>query len=147
MKIILLRDIKNLGKKGEIKQVADGYARNFLLPQKSAIAATAGVIKDLQSSENKKQDKQNKVVKNLSGYKNKLENKGITIKAKANKEGHLFAGVGADIIVETLEKQKNLKIAEKNVKIKHKIKTLGEYIIIAKVGKDEAKVKVIIEKL
>jgi len=146
MKIILLRDIKKFGKKGEIKQVADGYARNFLLPQKMAIPATADAIKNLEYNENAKTNKQEKTAKKLSNHKYELQNKGIIIKAKANEEGHLFAGVGADKISQALEKQKNLKIAEKNIKIKHKFKTLGEYAIEVGLGKEKVKLKVKVER-
>lgn len=146
MKIILLRDIKKFGKKGEIKQVADGYARNFLLPQKMATQATTQLVKNLEYNQSAKTSKQKKTVKKLSNYKHELENKGIIIKAKASEEGHLFAGVGADIIAKELENQKNLKIQEKNININHKLKTIGEHFIEITIGDEKVRLKIKVEK-
>ena len=114
MKIILLQSVKNFGQKGAIKEVADGYARNFLFPKKIAIPATATTIKNIEYTKSAKTNKQDKTVKKISENKHDLESKGIIIKANTNKEGHLFAGIGADIIVKALEEQTNLKIQEKN---------------------------------
>jgi len=146
MKIILLQSVKNFGQKGAIKEVADGYARNFLFPKKIAIPATATSIKNIEYIKSAKTNKQDKTVKKISENKHDLESKGIIIKANTNKEGHLFAGIGADIIVKALEEQTNLKIQEKNININHKLKMIGNHFAEITIGKEKVKLKIRIER-
>ena len=145
MKIILKKEVKNLGNKGEVKEVTPGYARNFLLPKKLAMLATAGAIKNTEIRRKKETKRKEKVTKGLKEQKQELESKGIVIKAKASEEGHLFAGVSAGMISKELEKQKSLKIKPKDIKLPEKIKEVGEYVVFVGVGGEKVKLKIMVE--
>ena len=95
MKVIFLQDVKGKGKKGELKEVSDGYARNFLLPQKLAKQATAQAMSELKNAESSKAFKIEEEKKRANGEKSKLENQSINIKAKAGQNGKLFGSVTA----------------------------------------------------
>ena len=127
MKIILLKNVEKLGKAGEIKNVADGFALNFLLPKKMAEAATEQKIKKARNQENKKilaREKNlaenDKLLARLNGLK-------LEIKAKASDSGKLFAGVSAEEIAKKLKKQKNIDIAAKRIRLEKHIKEVGEH--------------------
>ncbi|KKS41893.1 50S ribosomal protein L9 [Candidatus Kuenenbacteria bacterium RIFCSPLOWO2_12_FULL_42_13] len=127
MKIILLKNVEKLGKAGEIKNVADGFALNFLLPKKMAEAATEQKIKKARNQENKKilaREKNlaenDKLLARLNGLK-------LEIKAKASDSGKLFAGLSAEDIAKELKTQKNIDIAAKRIRLEKHIKEVGEH--------------------
>jgi len=128
MQVILLKNLNKVGKKGEIKNVADGYAMNFLIPQKIAIVATDDKIQQMriktQNAINKKQANQ----KNLENLLNKLKNKKINIYKQSSDKGKLFAAINEDEIMSAL----NLK--EYKVKISKSIKEIGEHKIKLKIN-------------
>ena len=108
MKIILLKDNKKLGKKGEIKNIADGYAMNFLIPQKIATPATQEKIKELKLKPKNIIKKEQEDEKKLKGLFNKLENKKIVIKKQASDKGKLFAAITLEEILMALKNNFNL---------------------------------------
>ncbi len=127
MQIILLNEVKGLGKKNEIKNVADGYALNYLLPRKLAVKATLARLTALKEKTQqiikKKSQHQLEIEKLIAKFKNnKLE-----IKAKAAKSGKLFASISAKEIVKELKSKKKIKINKKNIQLDKAIKDLGEY--------------------
>lgn len=129
MQVIFLKDIKNLGKKGDIKKVADGYALNFLLPQKLAIAANKNRI--LVSEQQKeslilKKEKGQEYIEKLIA---KIAHKKIVIKKQASAKGKLFAGISAEDISLALKKSFNLEIASEKIKLQEHIKEIGEHKI------------------
>ena len=144
MKIILLKEVKNLGRKGEVKEVADGFARNFLLPQGLVMMASEGNVK-MYSREKKKGEKRKE--KGVRGLKN-LEKDGakIVIKAKANEEGHLFAGIGKKEIVDFLEREMGVRIDSKIIKLDKKIKEIGEHVVEVGVGEKKGGLRVKVVK-
>ncbi|MBU4332107.1 50S ribosomal protein L9 [Patescibacteria group bacterium] len=146
MKVILLKNIDNLGKKGEVKEVANGFARNFLLPKKMAVAASPGNLKMAREMKQGEEEKRKKGKINLRELKKKLAGKEVRIRAKASKEGHLFAGIGADKINEVLADAMGVKIKPSMIKLNKKIKTLGEHRVEVKVGDGRVEVKVRVEK-
>ena len=129
MKIILLQDITGVGRKGEVKNVSDGYARNFLLPKKLAQLATPAAIASAEKL--KKQEEQDREVqkdileKNIKG----LNDLKVQIKAKANEKGHLFSIIHPDEISKILKEQHHLDIPSKLIEIEKPIKEIGEHII------------------
>ena len=144
MKIIFLKDIPRIGRKNDIKNVADGYAQNFLIPRGLARMATniivkkTELIKKRESEENKiKEDLFNKDLDELSGVI-------LEIKSKLNEKGHLFAGVHGEEISEELEKKTKIKIEPKYIQLEHPIKEAGERDIEIKIGKKSIKFKLII---
>lgn len=144
MKIILLSDIKSLGKKGELKNVAEGYAMNFLLPKKMAEIATPEAVsrlekekEDLRKRNAEEEGKLKKIASEINGEK-------ITIEAKS-KKGKLFGSITAkNIFAEA--KKKNLDISEKNIILEEPIKTAGEREITIDFGK-KIKAKIILDIL
>ena len=129
MKIILSQDITGVGRKGEVKNVSDGYARNFLLPNKLGQIATTAAI--ASADKLKKQMEQDKDVqkdileKNIKGLKDLK----VQLKAKANEKGHLFSIIHPDEISKILKEEHHLDIPSKMIEIEKPIKELGEHIL------------------
>lgn len=146
MKVILLEHVKGVGRKGEVKNVSDGYATNALLPKKLAVIATPAEMKKLD--ETKKHIEIKKAVSGALLDKNlkELASVHVEIKRKANSEGHLFSAVHANDVLEALEKQHKIELDVKHLPEIH-IKTLGEHKIEIKIEgkKSEFTVDVIAE--
>ena len=132
MKVILLRDVAGIGRKGEVKSVSDGYAGNFLLPKKLAQVATPNAIASAEKL--KKQTEQDKdVQKNIAEKNiNGLKDLKVEIKAKANEKGHLFSIIHPDEISKILKEKYHLDIPSKIIEISKPIKEIGEHTIKAK---------------
>ena len=133
MKVLLKKDIKSLGKKGEIKDVSSGYAQDFLFPQKMAVLATENVInscKEKQLNEKKKKSRQKQINKKQA---KKIRGKTVEIFAKADKSGTLFGAISAKIILEQLN-SKGAGLDLKNIEIIKPIKSLGEHIVEINLG-------------
>ena len=124
MKIVLLSDVKNIGKLGDIKEVADGFARNFLFPKKLAEMATDTAIKKVEIEKQKQNEIAKKNLEATQELASQLDGKEITISAKA-KDGKLFGSITAKNIVKELKKEK-FDIKENSI-ILEPIKELGEY--------------------
>lgn len=127
MKVILTKDVKGTGKAGDLVNVADGYARNFLLAKGAAIEASAAAVnakktKDDAASHHAKVEKENAVA-----VAEKINNKGITIKAKAGANGKLFGSITSKEIAEELEKTYQIEINKKKISLKTDIKSFGSY--------------------
>ena len=129
MKVILSQDIAGVGRKGEVKNVSDGYAGNFLLPKKLAQVATPAAIASAEKL--KKQTEQDKEVQKDILEKNikSLKDLKVQIKAKANEKGHLFSIIHPDEISKILKEQHHLDIPSKIIEIEKPIKEIGEHII------------------
>ena len=146
MKIILLKDIKKIGKKYDIKDVADGYAINMLIPGKLAIAATPG---NVNLVETKKKGDMLENAKNEAELQKALnEIKGISIEmtGKVNDKGHLFAGIHKEAVLEAVKKQKGINIIAEHLILEKPLKEVGEHAIIVKVGDREVTFKLVIKK-
>ncbi len=127
MKVILLKDVKSLGKTGDIVKVSDGYARNMLLPKKLAKEATEGNIRSLENkkaaeAEQKAQDKEA-----AEKIKAQLQNEVITLKSKGGDGGRLFGAVTNVDIAEAIKAQKGFDIDKKKIRIPSPIKTVGTH--------------------
>ena len=125
MKVVLLAEIKALGKKGDIKEVSDGYARNFLLPKKLAEIATVQAIKKSEEEKKKHEEAAKAELEKTEFLAESLQGKEIYIRAK-EKDGKLFGSIAAKAIVKELQKE-NPQIQEKSVILPEPIKELGEY--------------------
>lgn len=133
IKVILLRDIASLGKKGDVKNVSAGYALNFLLPQKFAAQGTADRIKKIENEKVKVEASISKVKDESAALLQKIKNVSIEISGKVSDGGKLFAAVGESQIIEALKKKK-IEIEEKSLKIGKKIKDLGEHEVKVDLG-------------
>lgn len=134
MKIILLQDIKSLGKAGDIKNVSDGYARNFLLPKKLARLATEANVAEAETKRAQEKAAQEANLNNLQELAGKLNGKKIIIKSK-EKGGKLFGSITAKDITQELAGE-NLAIPEKSIILDEAIKKTGSYRIKVKLADD-----------
>ena len=145
MKVILLQDVKKVGKKWEVKNVSDGYARNFLLPKKLARPATPAALKELDQEMSKQEEvateelqKVEELIASLDGYE-------LVMEEKAGDTGKLYASVNEDKIAKALVKN-GFKVKKDSIKLQEPIKEVGEYEIALEFDHGlEAEIKVIIE--
>lgn len=144
MKVILLSDVKNVGKKYELVDVAPGFARNFLLAKELGEAVTklnAKRVAQLQAKRTIEVSRQQELLeKAFSGVKGAE----LSIARPANDEGHLYAGVSAEDIALLLSKTINAEIRAEHIVLEKPIKVVGEYELSAKVGEKKAEFKVTI---
>jgi large subunit ribosomal protein L9 len=147
MKIILLKDVPKVGRKYDIKNVADGYAVNMLLPRGLAQLATPDAVKKIELL--KSQDLTEKSIQNELLLKSLevIKNLKINIKEKANDKGHLFAGITRERIAEEIEKLSRLKIDPSSIKLDKPIKEVGQHIMILDVLNKKAEFLLNIESL
>lgn len=124
MKVILKQDVKGIGQKGEVKNVADGHARNYLLPRHLAVEATSLNMQTLNKQEKVEELKEEKELKNAQDLAIQLESEEIQVVAKAGEGGKLFGAVTNKQIAAVL-KQKKYKIDKRKIILGEPIKTLG----------------------
>jgi large subunit ribosomal protein L9 len=124
MQVIFLADVKGKGKKGETKNVSDGYARNYLLPNNLAVEATKGNLKDLEAKTKSQQKKAEEELDQAKAYKEELEALTIQIKAKSGEGGRLFGAISTKQIAETLNKMKK-KVDKRKILLNEPIRSLG----------------------
>lgn len=127
MKIIFTQDVKGSGKKGEVKNVADGYARNFLINKGLAVEATAKNMNLLDGQKASAQHKKDVEKQNAKDIKNIINEKTILAKVKAGSNGRLFGSVTTGNISELIEKQFGAKVDKKKIVLKSEIKNFGTY--------------------
>ena len=134
MKVILQQDVKGQGKKGQMVEVSDGYARNFLLPRKLAVSATADNINTMKQQEKARKAQQAAEKAEAEALAKKLESLTVKVAAKAGEGGRLFGAVTAKEISECLAQQHGLNIAKTKLVLDEPIKACGGYKIKAKLG-------------
>ena len=132
MKVILKADIKGVGKKNEVVNASDGYARNFLFPKNLAVEANAENMSKLQAQRESTQFRKDTEKEDAKKVAEKLTKIIVKVQVKAGENGKIFGGVSAKDIAENLEKQHNIKIDKKKVDLKETIKTLGVHNIDVK---------------
>ena len=126
MKVILLKDVKGTGKQGEVKEVADGYARNFLLSKGLALEANPKNLSDLAGKKSSEQHKKDVEKANAQEIADSINQKKVTVKAKAGQGGKLFGSVTSGNIAEVIEKQLGHKVDKKKIS-SAEIKAFGTY--------------------
>ena len=134
MKVILQQDVKGQGKKGQLVDVSDGYARNFLLPKKLAVIATAENLNTLKQQEKARKAQQAAEKAEAEALSKKLESLTVKVAAKAGEGGRLFGAVTAKEISECLAQQHGLNIAKTKLVLDEPIKAFGSYQVKAKLG-------------
>ena len=125
MKVILKADIKGVGKKNEVINASDGYARNFLFPKNLAVEANAENMAKLQAQKDSNQFKKDTEKEDAKKVSEKLTKIMVKVQVKSGENGKIFGGVSTKEISENLEKQHNIKIDKKKIDLKETIKTLG----------------------
>ena len=147
MKVILLENIENLGKKGETQEVKDGFGRNFLIPRHLAIPATKGNIKNLQEHARKLIDRKERDVKSAEVTKQRLDEASLTIKHKAGQDGKLFGSVTVKELAEAIKKAVGIEVDRKSIRLDEPIKMTGAYTVDVHLEKGvSAQVKVEVEQ-
>ena len=129
MRIILLKNVPKTGRRGEIKNVSDGYARNFLFPQSFAEPATKLAIKKIEQENISQKEKRLKTHGEFHVLRESLNDRGVVIRKKADDKGNLYAGVTAEEIIEALKKMSfivPMKLTKKMIELGEHLKTLGE---------------------
>lgn len=127
MKVILLADVKGTGKKGELVNASDGYARNYLIPRKLAKEANAQAMNELKNAEASKQHKIQVDKENANEAAGKINEKTIKMTAKAGQGGRLFGSVTAKEIAEELKKQFGVDVDKRKIELDGEIKAFGTY--------------------
>ena len=148
MKVILLDNIKGVGKKDEIINANDGYARNFLLPQKKAVEANNANLAKLKAKQDSNNFKKEEERKQAEIVKSKIEKILLKIEVQAGENGKIFGGVTSKEISDQLKNKYNLDVDKKKIELKDTIKTLGMFEVNIKLFENViAKLKVdVIEK-
>ncbi len=134
MKVLLTKDVKGVGKAGEIKDVADGYGKNFLIGKGLALAATNEVLKKYEADQRKKAANEAAEIERLNGIKTQLADITVVIAKKLGDTGHLFGAVTKDEIAQALLEQHGIEIDKKELDAKHGIKTTGLHSLDLKLG-------------
>lgn len=129
MKVILTQHIRGIGQKGDVKDVSEGYFRNFLAAKKLAVPADDKQLAHIQSQKSKQNEKLEAMKESAMSVKEKINEKVITIEEKASESGKLFAAVSKKEICAAIQKDLNVTIPEKQFELAEQIKMVGEYSI------------------
>ena len=132
MKVILLQDIKGVGKKDEVINASDGYARNFLFPKKMALEANAGNMSNLKAKQESKEFRREQEKEEAMKIAKKMKGIILKIKVRAGENGKIFGGVTAKEISENLKEQYNIDVDKKKIELKETIKSIGDMTVTVK---------------
>lgn len=147
MKLLLEQDVKGTGKKGEIVEVSDGYARNFLLPRKLAAPADAQAINAASIQKSAAAHRKFQAGMQARDLAKQLEGAAVTVRAKVGENGHLFGAITGKEIAAALKEQKQVDIDKKKIALAEPIRALGEYTVRVSLFENTfAAVKVVVEK-
>lgn len=147
MKVLLTKDVSGLGRPGDIKEVSDGHARNFLIPRHLVLPATSALLQRVQKEEGEKQAKYSREQERLQAFKNKINGKTFTMKGKAQGQ-NLFAAIHEKEIAQALAEKFGIEIAPASIRLDKAVKNLGRHDIKIKFGQDaEALVHLNVEQL
>ena len=133
MRVLLIKDVKSLGKKGEIKEVKDGYGQNFLIGKGLAKLATPDVVENWKTEQAKMEQELKDTLARLTKEEKELAEKNIVIKKKLAPAG-IQGSVGKDDIAKAIKEQMNIDIDKKIVELKKALKTVGEHKVDIKLG-------------
>ena len=134
MKVILLQDVKGKGKKGQMLEVSDGYARNFMLPKKMAIEATPDAINTMRMNDKATQERQAKERAEALEISKKMKDMTVVVMAKGGGNGRLFGSVTNAEIADALEKKTGIKLDKRKIVLNETIKNVGTYTVTCKLG-------------
>ena len=134
MKVILLQDVKGKGKKGQMLEVSDGYARNFMLPRKLAIEATPDAVNTMKMNDKATAERIAREKAEALEISKKLRAMTLVVKAKGGGAGRLFGSVTNQEIADALEKNGGIKLDKRKIVIADPIKAVGTYTVTCKLG-------------
>ena len=134
MKVILLQDVKGKGKKGQLLEVSDGYARNFMLPRKLAIEATADAVNTMRMNDKATAERIAREKAEAMDTAKKLRELTVVVKAKGGGAGRLFGSVTNQEIADSLKNQTGISLDKRKITIAEPIKNVGTYTVTCKLG-------------
>ena len=134
MKVILLQDVKGKGKKGQLLEVSDGYARNFMLPRKMAIEATPDAVNTMRMNDKATQERIAREKAEAMEISKKLRGMTLTVTAKGGGAGRLFGSVTNQEIADALAQEAGIKLDKRKIVIADPIKNVGTYTVTCKLG-------------
>jgi large subunit ribosomal protein L9 len=144
MKVVLLKDVAKIGRKHEVKEVSDGHAQNFLIPNRLAEIATEGALRRVETLKTqegeRKEVQEDLLLKNIDDLKNVT----VEMEEAANEKGHLFAGIHKEELVPEIEKQTRLIVLPEHIELEKPIKEVGEHEISVRVREKQIKFKLIV---
>ena len=132
MKVILLKDVKGKGKKGDIINVSDGYARNFLFPKQLAIEPTKTALNELKGQQDAKSYREQKELDEATALADKISKVTVCVSAKAGENGKLFGAVTSSEIADKLKMEHHIVVDKKKIVLSEPIKTTGEFSLSVK---------------
>ncbi len=146
MKVYFIKDSPQGGKKGDIKEVSDGYGANFLIAKGFAVPATPQIIAKIEKEGREAEDKRIKDLKKLEALKQNLEKRIFTVKVKVGDKGQIFGGIHEKEIAEKLSRESGISIEKSQISLSAPLKTLGEHKIKVKLaGNLEAGIKILVQ--
>ena len=134
MKVILLQDVKGNGKKGQLLEVSDGYARNFMLPRKIAIEATPDAVNTMKMNDKATQERIAREKAEAMEISKTLRGLTVVVKAKGGGAGRLFGSITNQEIADSLKAQSGIELDKRKIVISDTIKTVGTYTVTCKLG-------------
>lgn len=134
MKVILLQDVRGKGKKGQMLEVSDGYARNYMLPRKIAVEATPDAINTMKMNDKATQDRIAREKAEAMEVSRKLRGMTLTVTAKGGGAGRLFGSVTNQEIADALAQEAGIKLDKRKIVIAEPIKNVGTYTVTCKLG-------------
>lgn len=136
MKVILLSELKGKGGEGDIVEVADGYANNYLFPQKIAVAATKGNLKQLEQRKHNIATREAARIEKAQALKAALDDLSVKVEARVGEEGVLFGSITAAMIADALKEAEDIEIDRKRIDLKNPIKTAGKHEVVVSIYRD-----------
>lgn len=136
MKVILLSELKGKGGEGDIVEVADGYANNYLFPQKIAVAATKGNLKQLEQRKHNIATREAARIEEAQALKAALDDLSVKVEARVGEEGVLFGSITAAMIADALKEAEDIEIDRKRIDLKSPIKTAGKHEVVVSIYRD-----------
>ncbi len=134
MKVLLIKDVKSLGKAGEVKEVKDGYGKNFLIAKGFAKHATPEIIEEHKKMMAQKEAEEKAEIERLKELAEKLDKLEVIVRKKVGENGHLFGAVTKEEIAEALKEEHGIEIDKKHITEKKPIKSVGEHDVDVKLG-------------
>jgi large subunit ribosomal protein L9 len=147
MDVLLLQDVETLGQAGDIKRVADGYARNYLIPRQLAVLATPGAIKQAKVQRQAVANREVKELDEAKALAERLDGVSVTFQARAGETDRLYGSITNVAIAEALEKEIGQEVDRRKIELAEPLKELGTHAVTVKLAAEaEAKVTVVIER-
>lgn len=134
MKVILKQDVKGLGKKGQLVEVAEGYARNFLLPRGLAAEASEGALRSLEEERKAQKAREERLLREAQALRERLHGQVVPLQVRVGENGRLFGSVTNKDVADALSRLTGHPIDKKDVELKEAIKAVGDYPVTVRLG-------------